>query len=178
MSKEQHLIWIDLEMTGLEPERDVILEIAAVITDSELNIVAKGPSLIIHHDVLPSMSEWVINQHTKTGLLSAVKDSSISLKEAQAQVLAFLQTYCQPGVSPLCGNSVWQDRAFMRCHMPAIVAFLHYRTIDVTSFKEVIIRWYANNPKAEFKKQERHRAMDDILESIEQLKYYRQHFFV
>jgi oligoribonuclease len=178
MNKAQHLVWIDLEMTGLTPEKDLILEIAAIVTDGALNHVADGPSLIIHYDVLPPMNEWVQKQHTKSGLLQAVHDSTISLKAAELQVLDFLKVYCEKGVSPLCGNSVGQDRAFMRLYMPSITDFLHYRTIDVTSFKEVITRWYPNNPKTEFVKQDKHRALDDILESIEQLRYYRRHFFI
>jgi len=180
MNKDSHLIWIDLEMTGLVPEKDHILEIASVITDDNLQVIADGPNLVIHHDqsICNLMNEWGLNQHTHSGLLNAVRESDVSLEQAAQQTLDFLQKYCLPGVSPLCGNSVWQDRAFMRVHMPRIIDFLHYRTIDVTSFKEVITRWYPKNPHAQFAKKDKHRSLDDIYESIAELRHYRRYFFV
>lgn len=180
MKKEQLLVWIDLEMTGLVPEKDVILEIATVITDNNLAIVAQGPSLVIHHDesIRASMNEWVLNQHTKSGLINEVQKSQISLENAEQMTLDFLKKYCVEGESPLCGNSICTDRAFMRIAMPHIIDFLHYRMIDVTAIKEVVSRWYAGNPKTEYKKQDKHRALPDILESIDELSHYRKNFFI
>ena len=178
--KEQNLVWIDLEMTGLCPEKDHILEIASIVTDNQLNILAQGPSLVIHQpqQALLEMNDWVSKQHTRTGLVDAVQKSTITLEQAEQETLDFLGKYCQPGDSPLCGNSVWQDRAFIRLSMPRLNNFLHYRIIDVTSIKELVKRWYPNNPHAEFKKQDSHRALDDIKESVAELAHYRQHFFV
>lgn len=178
--KEKNLVWIDLEMTGLCPEKDYILEIATIITDSQLNIIAQQPSLIIHNDPenLKNMSEWVKTTHSKSGLLDAVAASKLTLLQAERETLDFLRQYCVPEKSPLCGNSIWQDRAFLRLHMPKIYDFLHYRIIDVSSFKEVIKRWYPRDGGAEYKKKDAHRALDDIIESIEELKYYRSKFFI
>lgn len=178
--RTNHLIWIDLEMTGLIPERDSVLEIACVVTDNDLNIIAQGPDLIIHasDEQLSHMSEWVQKHHAQSGLLDLVKQSNISLQEAENETLAFLSKNCPKEVVPLCGNSVWQDRAFMRVHMPKIAEFVHYRTIDVSSIKELVNRWYPENPYADFKKHNKHRALDDIMESIEELRYYRAHFFM
>lgn len=180
LNKENNLIWIDLEMTGLCPEKDYILEIASIVTDSQLNIVAQGPSLTIHQPwyCLQDMNEWVKEQHTKSGLLSEVATSTISLEDAEQHTLDFLYEHCMPATSPLCGNSVGHDRAFLRIYMPRIVSFLHYRTIDVTSIKEVITRWYPDNIQAKYKKKSAHRANDDIKESIEELSYYRNIFFI
>jgi len=180
MNKEQLLVWIDLEMTGLNPEKDRILEIATVITDNNLAIIAQSSALVIHHDesILESMNEWVGNQHTKSGLIDEVKSSQISIEKAEQLMLDFLKTYCIEGESPLCGNSICTDRGFMRIHMPRIIDFLHYRMIDVTAVKEVVLRWYPGNPKTEYKKQDKHRALPDILESIDELNYYRKNFFI
>jgi len=180
MNKKDNLIWIDLEMTGLNPEKNVILEIASIITDKELNIIDKGPSLIIHqpNSALDSMDEWSKNQHTKSGLLDNVRNSQISLDKAEQQTLDFVKTHCLPRESPLCGNSVWQDRIFLYRYMPTLLSYLHYRIIDVTSFKEVVMRWYPGNPHAFFEKKDAHRALQDINESIEELKQYRKYFFV
>ena len=178
--KEQNLVWIDLEMTGLCPEKDNILEIASLVTDNQLNTIAQGPSIIVHQpeDALRCMSDWVLKQHTATGLVDAVQKSTITVAQAEQEMLAFLNTYCKPGTSPLCGNSVWQDRNFIRLSMPKLNSFLHYRIIDVTSIKEMVKRWYPDNPYAEFKKQDSHRALDDIKESVAELAHYRKHFFV
>lgn len=180
LKKENNLIWIDLEMTGLRPEKDYILEIASIVTDSELNIIAQGPNITIHQPwyCLQDMSEWVKDQHTKSGLLSEVGSSTITLDGAEQQTLDFLYEYCMPATSPLCGNSVCHDRAFLRVYMPRIVSFLHYRTIDVTSIKEVVSRWYPDNAQAKYKKKDAHRALDDIKESVEELSYYRNNFFI
>lgn len=178
--KEQNLVWIDLEMTGLCPEKDHILEIASLVTDNQLNIIAQGPALIVHQpqNALLGMNDWVRQQHTRTGLLDAVNRSPIMLEQAEQETLNFLSNYCIAGLSPLCGNSVWQDRSFMRLLMPRLNNFLHYRIIDVTSIKEVVKRWYPHDPHAEFKKHDCHRALDDIKESVAELVHYRKHFFI
>jgi len=180
LDKNTNLVWIDLEMTGLTPERHVILEIASIVTTKELEIIAQGPSLIIHQppEALELMDEWPREQHTKTGLLEAVKTSDVTLENAEKQTLDFIQHYCEQGLSPLCGNSVWQDRTFLQKQMPKLLDFLHYRIIDVSSIKELVLRWYPNNPLAEFEKKDTHRALDDILESIEELRHYKKNFFI
>lgn len=176
---QSNLVWIDLEMTGLNIEQDTILEIASVVTNKNLEIIAYGPTYAIHHDdsVLEAMDEWNTKQHTSSGLVEAVKNSSISLEQAQEHTLEFLMEFAQANLSPLCGNSVWQDRAFLRAHMPKIDSFLNYRIIDTSSIKEVIKRWYPNNCKAFFFKPDNHRAQEDILLSIAELKHYREYFF-
>ena len=180
MNKKQSLVWIDLEMTGLSPEKDKILEIAAVITDNDLNIIEKGPCIVVHQDdsVLALMNEWVAKQHAKSGLIDEVKSSKIMLEQAEQLTVEFLKKYCDAGESPLCGNSICTDRAFMRIYMPRIVDFLHYRMIDVTAIKEIILRWYPGNSTAEYTKKDAHRALPDILESIDELNHYRKNFFV
>jgi oligoribonuclease len=174
------LVWIDLEMTGLDPDRDTILEIATVVTNNDLEIIAEGPNIVIHHsdEVLTLMDEWNTTQHTSSGLVKAVQQSTINLEEAEQETLAFLQNYTKKRMSPLCGNSVWQDRLFIQHHMPHLDAFLHYRIIDVSSIKEVVRRWYSGNPYEKFIKPENHRAHEDILYSIAELKHYRTHFFI
>lgn len=178
--REHNLVWMDLEMTGLCPEKDYVLEAAVMVTDNNLCTVAQGPSLVIHYpdSYLQNMSEWVCKTHTASGLLQAVRNSKISLSLAEQELLDFLRTHCLPGTSPLCGNSIWQDRSFLRLHMPKVNNFLHYRSIDVTAFKEVIKRWYPDNPKSIYQKKDGHRALDDIKESIEELRFYRDNFFV
>ena len=179
-NKEQNLVWIDLEMTGLCPEKDHILEIASLVTDSQLNVLAEGPTLIVHQsdEALSVMGDWVIKQHTKTGLIDAVRTSTVSLAQAEQETLAFISRYCVAGKSPLCGNSIWQDRTFLRLTMPKLNDFLHYRVIDVTTVKELVKRWYPNNPMSEYKKKDAHRALDDIKESVAELIHYRTHFFI
>ncbi len=180
MNKEKNLVWIDLEMTGLNPQTDEIVEIATVITDSNLNTIAKGPHLVIHQSeqVLANMNPWVKEQHAKTGLTDASRASNISIQEAEQQTLAFIKQYCNKEMALLAGNSVWQDRAFMVKFMPDIIDYLHYRLLDVTAIKEVVLRWYPDDERAVFEKKEAHRAQDDIYESIEELKHYRKYFFV
>lgn len=175
----QNLVWIDLEMTGLTPEKDRILEIASIITDSQLNIIAQGPVLVIHYkkNELPHMNQWVQDHHGQSGLLQAVETSSVSLEQAEHETLDFIRTYCTPGACPLCGNSVWQDRSFLRLHMPKLNDFLHYRIIDVTTIKELVRRWYPHDPCADYKKNDTHRALDDIKESINELAHYKKSFF-
>lgn len=175
---ESNLVWIDLEMTGLDPDQNTILEIASIVTTNNLDIVAQGPSFVIHQDesALALMDDWNWKHHTASGLVDAVRSSTITLELAQEQTLAFLGEYAQKNLSPLCGNSVWQDRAFLRKHMPGVDDFLNYRIIDVSSIKEVIKRWYPQNPHANFVKVENHRAAEDILQSVEELAHYRTYF--
>ncbi|MBA3751461.1 oligoribonuclease [Candidatus Dependentiae bacterium] len=176
---KSNLIWIDLEMTGLNPERDTILEIATTITTNELDIIAEGPSFIIHQseEILALMDEWNSTHHGKSGLTQAVRDSLVTMQEAEQQTLEFIMLHAQKRLSPLCGNSVWQDGIFLKKYMPRITDFLHYRIIDVSSIKEVAKRWYSTSPYVNFTKAENHRAQEDIKQSIEELKHYRTFFF-
>lgn len=178
MKKHNHdrLVWIDLEMTGLNYHNDVILEIASIITDSDLNIIATGPNLIIHHsdEVLERMDQWCTEQHTKTGLYKAVQESKISLEQAEEETLKFLIQHCVKHTAPLCGNTVWFDKLFLKKDMPLIDDFLHYRIVDVTTLKVMINLW--TNKDAHFKKENTHRALDDIKESIAELKFYKENF--
>lgn len=173
-----NLIWIDLEMTGLDPETQVIVEVASIVTDGQLNIVAQGPDIAINHPehILSSMEEWSREHHQASGLLDRVKVSSLNCRRAEEETLDFVSRYCEKGKSPLCGNSVWQDRRFLIKYMPRLEAFLHYRNIDVSSVKELVKNWYPSLPS--FKKQKAHLAMSDIEESIKELKYYRENVFV
>ena len=166
-----------MEMTGLDPQRDQILEIATLVTDSELNILAEGPNLAIFQpeEVLQGMDEWNQTHHGKSGLIDRVRASTETLKTAEEKTLAFLAGYCKPKASPLCGNSVWQDRRFIDKYMPDFNRFCHYRIIDVSSVKELALRWY---PKlAPMKKAESHQALADIRESLEELRHYRRNCF-
>ncbi len=171
------LVWIDLEMTGLDPEKDLILEIATVMTDSRLGPVAEGPNITINQpeELLLSMDEWAITHHEKSGLLDDVKRSSYDCQRAEQETLEFLSIYCKKGESPLCGNSVWQDRQFLKRHMPTLEEFFHYRNIDVSSIKELVRRWYPSLPP--YEKRTSHRALSDIKESINELRYYRKRVF-
>ncbi|WP_252120561.1 oligoribonuclease [Candidatus Chromulinivorax destructor] len=171
------LIWIDLEMTGLDPVKDKILEIATIVTDDELNIIAEGPNLVIYqpNEVLAEMNEWCQIQHNKTGLVKAVQESEVSLEEAEQLTLEFLYEHCDENSTPMCGNSVWQDKLFIQQHMPDLAKFFHYRILDVSSIKLVINRWTKKYKL--FKKLETHRALDDIKESIGELKCYKENFF-
>lgn len=180
MKNNNTLVWIDLEMTGLNPVTDKILEIATIVTTNELEVIAEGPSIVLGQsdDCLRNMDEWCIRVHKESGLLEKVVNSDITEAQAQEETLNFLRQHTYKGVSPLCGNSVWMDRFFILHHMPELYAFLHYRTIDVSSIKEIAKRWYPENPALEFKKQNTHRALDDIRESIEELKHYKDCFFV
>jgi len=178
MSISKHnLVWMDLEMTGLDPEKETIIEIATIITDSELNILDEGPSLAIHQpdSFLDAMDEWNTSHHGASGLTARVKASKISMADAEKQTLEFIKQYVAEGVSPLCGNSVHQDRRFLLPYMPQLEAHLHYRNIDVSTIKELSRRWY---PKMRSpRKQAAHLALVDIRESIEELCWYRQHLF-
>lgn len=179
MKKNDKLVWIDLEMTGLNPAVDSIIEIATIITNDNLDIVSVGPSVVIHQpeEKLALMDGWNIKQHTSSGLLRSVKNSNVNILQAQEIILSFLKNYCDAFVSPLCGNSVWLDRLFLKNHMPELEAFMHYRTIDVSSVKELVKRWYVNNDKKDFIKKDTHRALEDIQESISELLYYKKYFF-
>ncbi len=178
MPSNNNLAWIDLEMTGLDPETDVILEIATLVTDSELNLVAEGPVLAVHQpdSVLDGMDEWCTRQHGASGLTERVRASRVSLAEAEQATLAFLRTHVAPGSSPLCGNSIGQDRRFMVRYMSELEAFFHYRNLDVSSIKELARRWRPD-VLAGVKKQGAHLALADIYDSVNELKHYREHFF-
>lgn len=178
--KKTNLIWIDLEMTGLDPIRDVILEIATIITDDQLNEVDEGPSLVIHQPeyVLEAMGPWCQEQHKNSGLTDAVLNSSVTLEEAEKKTLAFIKKYCDRNRGILCGNTVWMDRLFLARYMPNIIDHLHYKLIDVTGIAQVIKRWYPKNPLNEFKKADIHRALPDIRESIGELRHYKTYFFI
>ena len=177
MNKKTNLIWIDLEMTGLVPEKDIIIEIATVVTDADLNVLAEGPSLAIHQDnkYLESMDEWNTRQHTKSGLVQRVKESEISVNEAEKQTLDFVMKYVDPDTSPMCGNSICQDRRFLYNYMPKLEKFFHYRHIDVSTLKELAVRWKPDVVSTSFK-QSKHLALSDIYDSINELKHYREHF--
>ncbi|CAQ86176.1 MULTISPECIES: oligoribonuclease [Photorhabdus] len=178
MSKSEHnLIWIDLEMTGLDPERDRIIEIATIVTDANLNILAEGPVIAIHQsdEQLALMDEWNVRTHTGSGLVERVKASKIDAHGAEKATIEFLEKWVPVGVSPICGNSVGQDRRFLFRYMPELEAYFHYRYLDVSTLKELARRW---KPEilAGFKKQNTHQALDDIRESVAELTYYREHF--
>ena len=173
------LVWVDLEMTGLDPVTCTIVEIATIVTDQELRVLAEGPSLVIRpsDESLASMSAFVRELHVKSGLLDRIHASTTTLADAQRQTVAFLEQHASKGASPLCGNSIWKDRAFLEVYMPDVVALLHYRMIDVSTLKELVRRWYPP-PYHAPKKREAHRALDDIRESIDELRWYRSHVFV
>lgn len=177
-SQESPLIWIDMEMSGLSPTQDEVLEIAVLITDKDLEILAEGPSLIINQpaSLFGRMDAWNQEHHSKSGLWTSVVNSSINLEQAQDIVLDFLKKHVPARQSPLCGNSINQDRMFLMRHMPLVNDYLHYRMIDVSCLKELTRRWYPEGPKAP-SKANHHRALDDIRESIAELKFYRQNFF-
>jgi len=174
-----NLVWIDLEMTGLDPEKEKIIEIATLVTDGELNLLATGPRFVIHQPprILKAMDEWNQKQHKKSGLIEEVVNSKLSVGEAEERTFEFISRYCYEKKSPLCGNAVHHDRRFLIQYMPQIHEYLHYRHIDVSTLKTVVALWY---PKAKEipKKKGAHRALDDILESIEELKFYRKNFFI
>lgn len=180
MIRNDLLVWIDLEMTGLNPGIDTILEIAVFITDNDLAIVAPGPHFVIHHTekTLEIMKPVVRDLHTASGLLDLVERSKVTMHQAEHEVVEFLSKHCIPSTALLCGNSIWMDKAFLAVHMPKLHDFFHYRIIDVSSLKELILRWYPeSSPLKHIRKDDNHRAVDDILESIEELRYYRKNFF-
>ena len=177
MQNANNLIWIDLEMTGLDPDRDVIIEMATIITDSQLNVLAEGPVIAIHQsdEILAGMDEWNTRQHGQSGLTQRVRESRSSAAQAEAQTLAFIQQWVPERSSPICGNSICQDRRFLYRYMPHLEAWFHYRNLDVSTVKELAARW-APHIRDGFKKGGTHLAMDDIRESIAELRYYREHF--
>jgi oligoribonuclease len=175
MSHAQPLIWLDLEMTGLNPEVDRIIEIATIVTDSDLNIIAEGPQFAIHQadSLLDQMDEWNTRQHHGSGLVQRVKESVINEEQAQAATINFLQQHVAEGKSPLCGNSVWQDRRFLARYMPMLEQYFHYRLIDVSTIKELALRW-APKIYGGFQKESQHLAIHDVRDSIAELRYYRE----
>ena len=177
MNRKTNLIWIDLEMTGLIPETDVIIEIATVVTDANLNVIEEGPSLAIHQskELIDGMDEWNTSQHNRSGLVKRVMESKITVNEAESQTLEFLSKHVDSGVSPMCGNSICQDRRFLSNYMPNLENFFHYRHIDVSTLKELAVRWKPDIISSSFKNS-RHLALSDIYDSIDELKYYREHF--
>lgn len=177
MSKSLNLIWVDLEMTGLDTDSDHIIEIATIVTDSELNTLAQGPVMAIKTDdaILAGMDEWNTKHHGESGLVDRIKASSISMQTAEQQTIEFLKEYVDAGKSPMCGNSICQDRRFMARQMPELEAYFHYRNLDVSTVKELARRWQPAILPG-FQKKGAHLALDDIRESIEELRYYREHF--
>lgn len=173
----RRLIWIDLEMTGLDTMNDHIIEIATVVTDKDLNVLAEGPVMAIHQpeSVLNAMDDWNQRQHGGSGLIQRIRDSNITLAEAEQRTIAFLSEWIDKGQSPICGNSICQDRRFLAREMPTLERFFHYRNLDVSTIKELARRW---SPKVldGLQKESTHLALDDIYDSINELKYYRQHF--
>jgi oligoribonuclease len=177
MQDANNLIWVDMEMTGLDPEEDVVIEIATIITDSDLNKLAEGPVLAIHQDdaILGAMDEWNTLHHNRSGLVERVRASVHTEQSASLATMTFLEQWVPPGVSPMCGNTICQDRRFMARHLPVLEAYFHYRNLDVSSLKILMQRW---RPELEagLTKTGTHLALDDIRESIEELCYYREHF--
>ena len=178
-TNQNNLIWLDMEMSGLLPDSDRILELAAVVTDAELNVLAESPVLVIHQSdtVLEGMDAWNKGTHGRSGLIQKVKDSTLDEEQASLQMLAFLKNWVPAGKSPMCGNSICQDRRFMARFMPDLEKYFHYRNLDVSVFKELARRWKPEVYSG-FKKASKHEALADIYESIDELKYYREHFIV
>jgi oligoribonuclease len=174
---ELNLVWVDMEMTGLEPETDRIIEVAIVVTDMHLNVLAEGPVLAIHQsdETLDKMDAWNKGTHGRSGLIDRVKASTVSEEQAEAELIAFMKQWVPNGKSPMCGNTIGQDRRFMVKYMPKLEAFFHYRNVDVSTLKELGKRWKPEMVSG-FKKAQKHTALADILESIEELKYYRENF--
>jgi len=173
-----NLIWIDLEMTGLDTDNDYIIEVATIVTDSELNILAEGPVIAVHQveEILDAMDKWNTHQHNQSGLVKRVLESPHSTTDAENMTLEFLGKFVPEKVSPMCGNSICQDRRFLHRLMPQMEQYFHYRNLDVSSVKEMVGRWYPGKPM--FEKDSTHLAMQDIRDSIDELKFYREHFFI
>ena len=177
--KNDLLVWVDMEMSGLQPETDRILEIAMIVTDGDLNIVAEGPVLVVHQEdaVLDRMDAWNKGTHGKSGLIDKVKASTLTEAEVEAECLAFLKQHVKSSISPMCGNTIHQDRRFMNRYMPKLEAYFHYRNIDVSTIKELCKRWQPEIAKG-FSKQQAHTALADIIESVDELRYYREKLFI
>lgn len=178
MNKTNNLIWIDLEMTGLDPDHDRIIEIATVVTDPKLNVLAEGPVIAVYQPdvILEGMDDWNTNQHTKTGLVERVKESHFSEEDAQAATIEFLMQYVLPARSPMCGNSICQDRRFLYRWMPKLALYFHYRNLDVTSIK-ILAQMWAPELLNKFTKESTHQALQDIYDSIAELRFYKENFF-
>jgi oligoribonuclease len=174
---EMNLVWVDLEMTGLEPDTDRIIEVAVIVTDMHLNTIAEGPVFAIHQseETLDKMDAWNKGTHGRSGLIDRVRASTVSEEQAEAALIAFLKQFVPAGKSPMCGNTICQDRRFMARTMPKLEAFFHYRNLDVSTLKELCRRWKPELVSG-FKKHQKHTALADIIESVEELKYYREHF--
>lgn len=175
---KNNLIWIDLEMTGLDTDKDYIIEIATIITDNRLNILSEGPVVAIHQDesILQGMDDWNSTQHSNSGLIERVRNSGYTTSEAEKMTLEFVEKYVPAKVSPMCGNSICQDRRFMHRLMPELEQYFHYRNLDVSTLKEIIRRWYPE--KQQHEKESIHLALNDIYDSINELKFYREHYFI
>lgn len=175
---KKHLIWIDLEMTGLDTLNDTIIEIATIVTDSELNILAEGPVFAIHTPdiVLNSMDDWNTRQHGQSGLIDRIRRSNVTMAQAESETIAFLSKYVESGRSPMCGNSICQDRRFLARQMPTLERFFHYRNLDVSTVKELAYRWRPDILSS-FEKKGNHLALDDIRDSIRELRHYKAYFF-
>ncbi|MDP3289927.1 MAG: oligoribonuclease [Methyloversatilis sp.] len=172
-----YLVWLDMEMTGLYPDSDRVIELACVVTDAHLDVVAEGPVIVVHQsdEVLAGMDKWNTSTHGKSGLTERVRASTVTEAAAQTEMIAFLSQYLPERTSPICGNSICQDRRFLARHMPQLEAWFHYRNLDVSALKELCKRWRPELA-AQFKKAQRHEALADIYESIDELKFYREHF--
>ena len=177
MQNASNLVWVDLEMTGLEPDRDVVIEMATIVTDSDLNTLAEGPVIAIHQvdSILDNMDEWNTTHHNRSGLVERVKSSAYDESTAARETIAFLDEWVPRDSSPMCGNTICQDRRFMARHLPDLEVWFHYRNLDVSSLKILMQRWRPDL-EAGFRKSATHLALDDIRESIEELRYYREHF--
>ncbi|MGX4641896.1 oligoribonuclease [Massilia sp. SYSU DXS3249] len=174
---EMNLVWVDMEMTGLDPDSDRIIEVAVVVTDMHLNVLAEGPVFAIHQsdETLDKMDNWNKGTHGRSGLIDRVKASTVTEADAEVALIAFLKNFVPAGKSPMCGNTICQDRRFMARGMPKLEAFFHYRNLDVSTLKELCRRWKPDLASG-FKKHQKHTALADIIESVEELKYYREHF--
>jgi len=177
MQNAQNLIWVDMEMTGLEPDRDVVIEIATIVTDSNLNTLAEGPVIALHQedDALDAMDEWNTSHHNSSGLVARVKSSEHDEQSASDETISFLSQWVPAGASPMCGNTICQDRRFMARHMPRLETYFHYRNLDVSTLKILMQRWRPELGSG-IRKTATHLALDDIRESIEEMRYYRDHF--